>query len=194
MCRRVEWVTSALRHFRLRREAVLMAILLLASCTSTLPQALRVPPPNNPSVNIARERGEQMVGTAVRWGGTVARIENKETETWIEIVDKELRRNGQPMDTDQSRGRFIGRVPGFLDPVIYEKGRQITVAGLLEKPVVSRIGEFTYLFPVVKVDSHYLWETKPEVVYYEPLPYWYYDPWFPYRHPGFLHRPPYYWP
>lgn len=190
----VEWFVFASGRSHLRYWATLVVVFHLAGCASTLPEAIRTPPPNSPAVNVARESGEQVVGAQIRWGGTIARIENKESETWIEIVDKELRRNGQPLETDRSKGRFIARIVGFLDPVIYEKGRQITVAGVLEKPVVSRIGEFTYLFPVVKVDNHYLWEIKPEVVYHEPLPYWYYDPWFPYRHPGFLHRAPYYWP
>lgn len=182
------------RNSSLSRGAILVAILFLYGCVSAIPQAIRVAPANSPTVKAAREAAEKVVGTQVRWGGTIARIENKETETWLEVVDKELRSNGQPMETDQSQGRFIARVAGFLDPVIYEKGRHITVAGTLEKPVVSDIGEFTYLFPVVKVESHYLWEPKSEVVYRERLPYWYYDPWFPYRHPGFLHRAPFYWP
>jgi len=182
------------RYSSLNIWIILLLVLVLTGCASSIPQALRVAPSNNPSVSVARESAEQMVGTLVRWGGTIARIENKETETWLEVVDKELRSNGQPLDTDKSRGRFIARVAGFLDPAIYEKGRQLTVAGTLEKPVVRRIGEFTYLFPVVKVDHYYLWEAKPDVVYYEPLPYWYYDPWFSYRHPGFFYRPPYYWP
>lgn len=194
MGRFIGTLAAAWRNAYPYRRTNLLVVLLLAGCASGIPQAIRVPPPNNPSVNVVREAAAQMVGTQVRWGGVIARIENKETETWIEVVDKELRSNGQPLDTDKSRGRFIVRVTGFLDPAIYEKGRQITVAGTLEKPVVSHIGEFTYLFPVVKAESEFLWEQKPDVVYYEPLPYWYYDPWFPYRHPGLFYRSPYYWP
>lgn len=190
----LDWIYRTERPNRLNTTIALLLVLVLTGCASSIPQVIRIAPSNSPSLSVAREAAEQVVGTPVRWGGTIARIENKETETWIEVVDKELRKGGQPMDTDKSQGRFIARVVGFLDPAIYEKGRQITVSGSLEKPVVSRIGEFTYLFPVVKVDTHYLWEAKPDVVYYEPLPYWYYDPWFPYRHPGLFYGPSYYWP
>lgn len=173
------------------RALVCAALLAMVGCATTIPEGVRNAPTNNPSVSVARDAAAQLVGSPVRWGGTIARVENKETETWIEVVQKELRRNGEPAQTDTSGGRFIARIGGFLDPVIYEKGRQITIAGALEQPIVSRIGDFTYLFPVVKADSHYLWEAKPDVIFYEPVPYWYYDPWYPYGYPYYY--PPRYW-
>lgn len=164
---------------------VAIGLTSLCACTYNVPTAISTPPPENPSVGEVRERGDAMVGRRVRWGGTIAAVTNKESDTWIEIVDRELRRNGQPLESDNSSGRFIARVPGFLDPAIYEKGRQITIAGTLDKPTISAIGEFSYLFPVVVVDSYQLWEPTPETFYIEPLPYWYYRPIHPGSYPYF---------
>ena len=167
------------------RLVVAIGLTSLYACAYNVPTAISIPPPENPSVGEVRERGEAMIGRRVRWGGTIATVTNKEADTWIEIVDRELRRSGQPLESDTSSGRFIARVPGFLDPAIYDKGRQVTVAGILDKPTISTIGEFSYLFPVVAVDSYQLWEPTPETFYMEPLPYWYYHPIHPGSYPYF---------
>jgi outer membrane lipoprotein len=139
---------------------------------------------------VALDAADKLVGTPVRWGGTIAQVDNKQNETWIELVQKDLRNSGQPLASDHSEGRFVARVAGFLDPAIYSKGREMTVAGTLDQPLPGRIGEFGYLFPVVKANTVYLWEKEPDVVYYDPMPYWYYDPWYPYRFP-YHYYPPY---
>jgi outer membrane lipoprotein len=160
-------------------------------CASNIPVNISTAPAGNPTLESVRENSEQYVGTQVRWGGTIARVENKETETWVEIVTRELRKSGQPIASDETKGRFIARINGFLDPAVYEEGRQLTVAGTLEEAVSSRIGQFTYLYPVVRVETFYLWEKEPDDIQYVPAPPWYYDPWYPYRHPYYWYRPPY---
>lgn len=172
-----------------RTLVLIVGMAVLCACTYNVPSAISTPPPNNPTVNEVRQNSESLIGHRVRWGGTIASVTNKESETWIEIVERELRRSGQPLDSDASAGRFLARIPGFFDPAIYDRGRQITVVGVIEKPMVKTIGEFSYLFPVVAVDGHQLWEPTPETVYIEPLPYWYYRPWHPGYYPYF--RP--YW-
>lgn len=166
---------------------LILATLFVASCATGLPPLISEPAADDPGLLAAQKEGDAYVGRQVRWGGTIATIENKESETWVEIVARALRRYGQPYESDKSIGRFIARVNGFLDPAIFSAGRQITISGKLEKSVIRPIGEFTYLYPVVDVDSYYLWETPKDIVIYEPMPPWHYDPWlgYPYfyRHP-----------
>lgn len=170
--------------------AVFFSTMLLVGCATGLPPDIADPPPNNPTLHDAQSKSEEFVGRAVRWGGTIASVQNKENETWIEVVARNLRRYGQPYESDATQGRFIARVGRFLDPAVYSDGRQITVAGLLEKPVLQPIGEFTYLYPVVNAATVHLWEPQREVIIYEPFPPWYYDPW--YGHPYWYRYPPWY--
>lgn len=171
---------------------VLFACLTLIACASQLPPAIKEAPANNLSLAEVRATPDKFIGAFVRWGGIIAKVENKETETWVEIVDKDLSRWGQPRSNDQSSGRFLARVDGFLDPLVYAKGREITISGKVEQSIVNKIGDFTYLFPVIAVVQFYLWQPEPTVIYYDSWPNWFYDPWYPYyRYPyRHWHSPP----
>lgn len=175
----------------MRASTTLAAILVTAGCASTLPDAIRHAP--SPDISVAQARTETgtYVGQRVRWGGTIARVENREATTDIEIVARELDRSGRPHASDRSTGRFIAQVAGFLDPAVYAEGRQVTVAGIVASETRGRIGDHPYRYPVLKVDTLYLWPLPGEDrrAYYDPF----YDPFF---HPyGYPWRPwPYYYP
>jgi outer membrane lipoprotein len=161
-------------------------VLLSAACATSLPEPIRVPPSIDLSLAAAREMPEAHTGQRVRWGGRIASVENRAAETWVDIVARELDSNGRPRDTDQSLGRYIARVPGFLDPAVYSASRDVTVAGAIDGVIVRNIGEYAYRYVLVKADTIHLWE--PRVVrrdvyrapYYDPFwhdPFW---PWRPY--------------
>jgi outer membrane lipoprotein len=175
------------------------ALLILAGCASPLPVALQEAPPNSPHVAQVRQDPGQYVGSQVRWGGEIEAIENRSSETWLEIVHRPLGSSGRPADTDQSAGRFLARVQGFLDPAVYTQGRDVTLGGVLAQPVTRSIGQFPYVFPVVDVNAMYLWPPRVEPVYVYPNDPWW-DPWYPwpyYRYPNYPWYPhlgyPYWW-
>jgi outer membrane lipoprotein len=173
---------------------LLIASLLLAGCTSQIPQNIKQAPPNNPSIEEVRNSVIENQIWQVRWGGEILETENLENETRLTVLASPLTKDGEPKMTDNSEGRFIAIVPIFLDPKVYASGRQLTVSGTLLRYEDDKVGEFTYRYPVVQADSYYLW---PEVItppygypypgWYDP---WYYDPWF-YR-PWYPRRYPYY--
>jgi len=107
----------------------ILLLLLLAACATNVPDAIREPPPDNLAVDDVRRDPETYVGPYVRWGGTIAGVENGKTETTIEIVARDLDSSGRPRLTDHSPGRFLARAAGFLDPAVYSKGREVTVTG-----------------------------------------------------------------
>ena len=173
---------------------LLIASLLLAGCTSQIPQNIKQAPPNNPSIEEVRNSVIENQIWQVRWGGEILETENLENETRLTVLASPLTKDGEPKTTDNSEGRFIAIVPIFLDPKVYASGRQLTVSGTLLRYEDDKVGEFTYRYPVVQADSYYMW---PEVItppygypypgWYDP---WYYDPWF-YR-PWYPRRYPYY--
>ena len=167
----------------MRIGGVIFVLLALAGCATTVPDAIRLPPPTDIPVARARENPEAYAGQRVRWGGTIASVKNGQTQTDLEVVARDLTTSGRPRVTDSTAGRFIARVSGFLDPAVYEEGRQVTVVGTLAETVTGRIGEHAYRYLVVTAEAVHLWEPIAERsdrdLYYDPF---YYDPfWYPWR-------------
>jgi len=175
----------------MRYPLVSLIALLLLGCSST-PERIRQAPPGAPTLTEVRQQPETHLGARVRWGGTIARVDNRQDETRLEVVLRPLYGDGEPKELDRSEGRFIARLDGFLDPAIYASGRRITVLGKVGGTLEQELGQMRYRYPLVEVETHYLWpqtlerETAPH--YYDP---WYYDPWYPW-HPYPWHRHPYY--
>lgn len=170
----------------------------ISGCASQIPLVIREAPPDNPTVQQVRNYPEQYQGRAVRWGGTIASVENKEDATWIEVVATELDHYGRPKDTDQSPGRFLVRIDGFLDPQIYRLGRSITVYGKVESRTERRIDEYPYTYPLLRGLSYYLWREYPdwEYAYTYPgrthyFPRYYFSPYYRNYFGGFYGHPYY---
>ena len=167
--------------FRCLGVTILAATLFSACVSTTVPALIRKPPQQNPLISQVRKNPESYIGTVVRWGGDIVRTENRAETTLVEIIGRDLWRNGRPKDSDASGGRFLARIRGFIDPAVYKKDRQLTVTGKLGQPISRLIGNFAYHYPVVEVSTYYLWPESPkyrdDIYYYDP--YWHY-PWYPY--------------
>lgn len=161
------------------RNLILIILLSLSGCASHLPLEITSSIEGSPEVSEALQGLEQHKGKLVRWGGTIASIENREDETWLEIVSRRLGRNGRPTQDDQSEGRFLVRMDQFLDPEIYSEGRLVTVHGELVGHQQGKIGDKPYTFPVIISKTLYLWEEYLEPQQLYPPGYWpYYDPYW----------------
>ena len=159
-------------------KCLALALLILSSgCASSVYSPINDPTFKTPGLARVRADTKTYLGMPVRWGGNITKVENHRNETWIEVVEHRLYRGGRPKSDNASGGRFIAKIPGFLDPAIYAPNRQITVIGTLETYIERPIGEHPYTFPLVSTTQHQLWEElkEPPVIYYEPVypPYWY---------------------
>ena len=167
----------------LKLTTILFGGALLAACATT-PDQIAFEQQNVDFTRVAQSP-DAFAKQEVRWRGIVARVENLEKDTLIEVVNLPLGRQARPVESQQTGGRFIARVPGFLDPMIYKQGKEITVVGMLAEPMPGKVGEHKINFPVVDTRGHYLWEERPDYEYVQV-----YSAWDPY---WFYHRP-YYWP
>ena len=131
---------------------------------------------------------QRYVGKTVLWGGVIVGTNNKQGETTLQIRQTDLDIERRPKNLDASAGRFIVRYAGFLDPAIYQAGREITVGGEIVGAETLPLGGVQYTFPVLLAKELHLWE-KIGPYYY---PYGYYPPyWGPYWSPYGRYRP--YW-
>ena len=170
------------------RIAIFPFLALLCACASNIPLEVREDI-SGEQITLAAVRSdmERYSGHKVRWGGTISSIQNKATDTWIEVVERPLGSYGRPQVSDQSDGRFLVRIDGFLDSATYRVNRSITVYGVLGDSVPGNIGEYSYTYPMVGAYSHYLWNDYDALERYDryygypyryyPYPYYFY----PYR-------------
>ncbi|MES9968793.1 MAG: Slp family lipoprotein [Candidatus Thiodiazotropha sp.] len=164
-------------------------LLLLAGCASNVPKVIGTPPAGNIQVDEVQQRQQQFLDAKIRWGGDIISVENRETETRIEILSRQLNDEGEPKGDSRSIGRFIARIEGYLEPEEYPKNREITVTGRIVEVVEKAVGDYPYPYPVVDVEAYYLW--PEEKVYAHP---YYYDPFYdPFYYPYWRRYPYYYW-
>jgi outer membrane lipoprotein len=171
---------------RLIRTATLstMTALLLSACT-TIPEQLQ----GDYSPLIPKNTTESNLQTPVRWGGVLLETRPENNYTCFEVLAKQLQTSMRPKDTDQADGRFIACKPGFYDPEVFDKGREVTLTGKVIHIDVRKVGEYDYHFPVVDIEFMILWPERRERIYYDfygmyrPY-YWHYPYYGPYwRYP-----------
>ncbi len=128
----------------------------VAGCT-TVPKPLAVG--SFAEVTPSAALNDNFVSQRVRWGGSIANSEPGKNETCFEIVSHPLGSDARPLATDMTWGRFIACAPGFYDPEVYSKGREVTVIGNIQSTAVRKLGEYEYeyRYPQINAETVYLW-------------------------------------
>ena len=170
----------------MRSWLMMIAVFTVSACT-TVPEQIQ-----GTYAEISPARVDPSTfGSSVRWGGSIIDARVEEKSTCFEVLSRHLDKYLRPELTDQTGGRFIACKPGFYDPEVFARGREITLTGRIRNVVVREIDNFSYSYPVVDVDQLVLWEVREEVVvidyphdpfyypYYWGGPYW--AP-YPYHH------------
>ena len=135
-------------------------------------------PAGNPSLASVQANITAHHNKHVAWGGLILGIEVKQTYSVVSMLAKPVDNFGQPVQTDQSSGRFLAHFSGFVDPAIFTAGRELTVSGTIQGSETRKIGEFDYVLPIVNVENYRLWSVPPPQNY-NASGYWMYDPWYP---------------
>lgn len=172
---------------------LITATAMLSGCASQPPLPLSNNSIENLSVAQVQADPTRFTGKEIRWGGTIAKVDNHASQTWVEVISQPLWDNGEPQAKGDSSGRFIASFSGFVDPMIYSNGRLLTVVGAITDVTTRPIGEYNYSFPMVAVTASHLWPIEVEVSPSPDFlpPWWYYDTWpfytrpYPFQHPRY---------
>jgi outer membrane lipoprotein len=135
------------------------------------------------------------------FGGIIVNTKFVQEGTQIEAVYIPVDSRGYLKDVEP-RERFLAIFPkerGTLDPLIYRKEREITIAGKFMELRQGKIDETEYIYPVFEIIDIYLWKERRDYYYYPyrpywwdyPYPYYWWDPWW--RPWGPYWRHPYWW-
>lgn len=176
----------------LHRLPWFLAILLLSGCAYVISREVRREVTKDLQLREVIKGPDAYRGKIVLWGGVIIESKNVKEGTRIIVLQKDLGTWGRPKETDKSQGRFIVLYPGYLDTAIYQKDREITVAGEIIGQRIMPIDQIEYVYPILSPREIHLWKElrKAEYQYY-PYPYpWWWD--YPYGPYPYRHRP-WYW-
>lgn len=159
------------------RIYALLGTLLLAGC-ATFPEKLQLEDTTQLVIyEDAASKAEEVKGKMLRWGGAIAKVENKPETTVFEMVYYPLTSYGRPIASEESMGRFRVHVNGFMDPMVYQVGRLMTFTAKLNGLEKGLVGEHEYVFPTANVEAYYLWKNVQRIdissVHVWPHEYWY---------------------
>jgi outer membrane lipoprotein len=173
------------------RIFTLLGAMFLAGC-ATFPDKLQVEDTTQLILyENAASKAEQVKGKVIRWGGAIAKVDNKSDSTVFEMVYFQLNRYGRPIAGEESMGRFRIRVNGFMDPLVYQIGRLMTFTGVLNGLEKGLVGEHEYVFPTANVTTYYLWKNVQRVnvsgVHVWPYQHWYYPRAYPHHRRIVIH-------
>lgn len=161
---------------------------LLSSCAAhVISRDVREGAVKDVSFRVAKENIETYKGMKFIWGGFIAATRFTEEGAFLEVVQNPVDDYGDIVDTDVSQGRFLAFTEKDLDPLIYEKGRLVTVAGELTGSKTVKRKNRDYTYPILTLEEIHLWKEQ-DYVYY-PYDYWY-GPYWGYPYYDF----PYYFP
>lgn len=182
-----------------RTVLVIVGLLMLSACSPVLNRELMKEGARDFSFAYLRETPEVFKGKLFILGGLISETKLTEKGAQIEALYVPVTSYGYLRSGARQEGRFQALYPksrGILDPLVYKKGREVTLAGEFIEARKGKIDEMEYLFPVFEIREIYLWEERKD--YYWPAYYPYY--YYPYYSYPFLYDPwgrPYpspYWP
>jgi outer membrane lipoprotein len=168
---------------------IVIIALALTGCAESISNKFLRQVDKNITFEELNKSPDQYVGNSIMLGGVIVATENKNNGTLLEIYETKLDSSGEPVDIDDSRGRFLAMDKNYLDSQIYRSGRKVTVVGEVKGVEVRKIGEIDYKYPFIEIKDIYLWKNVRPHAY--PRYYWNYygpwwDPWYGYY--------PYYYP
>ncbi|MHB1670648.1 MAG: Slp family lipoprotein [Acidiferrobacter sp.] len=138
------------------RAAVALLALGLAGCAVH---------PRPEATHIDRHMGLQAVlahpqrtrGARVRWGGVVVQDNVGPVHSTLTVLAYPLSASGRPRLSAMPEGRFQAVAPGYLDPMLFARGRLVTIVGTVTGTRPGLIGQAHYLYPQVQLLASHVW-------------------------------------
>jgi outer membrane lipoprotein len=136
-----------------------LLLLAISGCAYPIAAEWRHRANRNLTFSEVAHNPEAYTGNIVIWGGLIMETSNPPDGGEITVLQS-------PLDYDEfpeirtTYGQFIAKAPTFLDPVIYKKGRKVTLAGEIIGQRVKTFEVMLYTYPLVRVKEIYLWSRE----------------------------------
>lgn len=146
---------------RTRRLAILLLLLfagaVVAGCAPVFPREALDRVDRHVTFKELQSDPDKFTGTWVMLAGIIIDSWNVKEGTHLEILQTPMDRDGRPLDTDATEGRFLVQTDQFLDSAVYNQGRLITVIGEVVGKQAMPIDEVTYQYPILNAKGLHLW-------------------------------------
>jgi outer membrane lipoprotein len=150
----------------MKRWYLSLVILFITGCGPVISQDVLKDVDKGVPFQAILRNPDHFKGKTVMLGGKLIEATPLEGKTRVTVLQYPLGFRDKPDLDSGSEGRFIVEATGFLDPVVYSAGRQVTVAGIVNGKEVLPLGEINYTYPVVVSREIYLWPVDD--AYYLP--------------------------
>jgi outer membrane lipoprotein len=161
---------------------LLLVVASLVACAPVIRKDLMDVGIRNVPLSEVKQNPEFYRGKLFILGGIIAGAKVTEEGSLVEALHVPVDSRGYL--TEGADGRYLALFPresGMLDPLIYRKGKRITVAAEFVEIREGKLDESEYAFPLFEIREIYLWEDR---AYYYPPPYYYYPYyWWDYPYP-----------
>jgi len=182
----------------MKKIFIITAVLMVFSaCTPVLNREVMDHGTRDVSFTQLRDAPDVFQGKLFILGGLIVETRLVEKGSQIEALSVPVDSLGYLQEIGRTQGRFLALYPkskGLLDPLVYKKGREITLAGEFVEARKGKIDEMEYVYPTFEISEIYLWEERKDYSsypYYDPFYYrspFLYDPW------GWYYPSPYGYP
>ncbi|MBI4684103.1 MAG: Slp family lipoprotein [Nitrospirae bacterium] len=179
----------------MKKAVLLIAVsFLISACTHVISRPMRDQAHTDIQFSAIKGDPEKYKGEIFILGGVIVETRLNEEGSVIEAMHSPIDSYGRIIDPDVSSGRYIAITKDYLDPLIYKKGREITLAGELIGSRKKDIGEVKYRYPLFEIKEIYIWKETKDFYFYPPYPpyrhrypYGWYAPWWygPYYYPPY---------
>ena len=170
---------------------ILPVIMSLFSCAPVLRVDLMKTGTFDARLQEIKDNPETYKGQLFILGGIIAGTTATEKGSMIEALYVPVNSRGYLKWATASHERFLAVFSEkFLEPLIFSKGREVTLAGEFVEVRKGRIEEMEYTYPLFEIKELYLWEERKDYYYVEPpypywnppYLYWWYEPRWRHRH------------
>jgi outer membrane lipoprotein len=136
-----------------------LVLFLISGCAYPISKEWRKEAKKDLTFLTVIQNPDAYVGDIVIWGGLIIKTLNPPDGAELLVLENPLESNEFP-DTKTTYGQFIAKSSTFLDPVIYQRGRMVTVAGEIIGKRVEPLGVMKYTYPLIRIKQLYLWEKE----------------------------------
>jgi outer membrane lipoprotein len=154
-----------------RTILVILVSILFLSCAPVLRQDLVTQSIHNFSLADVMDDPGFYKGKTLMFGGVIAKTTLTKEGSLIEALYVPVDSRGYHQGIDNSAGRFMALFPGskkILDPMVFQKEREVTIAGEYMGMRKGQIDEIVYTYPLFKIIELYLWEEEKDEYYRYP--------------------------
>ncbi len=136
---------------------LLLTVAGMTGCTPAFPREALEKVDRTITFKELQKDPEKFLGSWVMAAGVIIVTRTTKDGSFIEVLQKPMDRDGRPLDTDATDGRFIVQTKEFLDEAVYHPGRLVTAIGEVAGKKIMPIDEIMYQYPLLTAESLHLW-------------------------------------